>query len=255
MTVTDPAAAQAVNDFLGLPIAELSFSEVVDSVFARADAQSFSFVVTPNVDHVVQLDRLRNMPDGRAFAAAYEAAALVLCDSRILQKLARLSGRSLPLVAGSDLTRALLTDPRAAKRTVAVVGGSPDLLSALAARVPQIRFVQHTPPMSLLRDEAAMAVIVRFVAEMRADIVFFAVGAPQSEIVAHRCLQAAKACGVGLCVGASFEFIVGHKRRAPRWVQQLSLEWAFRLLSEPRRLWRRYLVEGPRILAIWARHR
>lgn len=253
--MANPTFDAATTDFLGLPIAELSFGEVLDYVFARADAQSFSYVVTPNVDHVVRLDRLREVSDGRAFAAAYAAAALVLCDSRILQKLARLSGRSVPLVPGSDLTRALLADPRASGRTVAVVGGSSDLLSTLVERLPQIHFVHHTPPMGLLRDEAAMLAIERFVTEARADIVFFAVGAPQSEIVAHRCLQAARACGIGLCIGASLEFIVGDKRRAPRWVQKLSLEWAFRLLSEPRRLWRRYLVEGPRILAIWARHR
>ena len=242
-------------DFLGLPIALLPFGEAVDAVFARADTDTFSYVVTPNVDHVVRLDRMRGEPVGHAFAAAYEAAALVLCDSRILQRLARLSGLDLPLVPGSDLTRALLDDPRIAGRTVAVVGGGEELLSALEGRVPGVRFVQHRPPINLLRDEAAMAAIERFVAETRADIVFFAVGAPQSEIVAYRCLAASRSRGVGLCVGASLEFIVGDKRRAPDWMQRAGLEWAFRLGSEPRRLWRRYLVEGPRIFAIWVRRR
>ena len=242
-------------NFLGLPIALLPFGEAVDAVFARADADTFSYVVTPNVDHVVRLDRLPGEPVGRAFAAAYEAAALVLCDSRILQRLARLSGLSLPLVPGSDLTRALLADPRIAGRTLAVVGGGEELLSALDQRVPGVRFVQHRPPMNLLRDGEAMAAIERFVAETRADIVFFAVGAPQSEIIAHRCLAADRSRGVGLCVGASLEFIVGDKRRAPGWMQRAGLEWAFRLGSEPRRLWRRYLVEGPRIFVIWARRR
>ena len=57
--------------------------------------------------------------------------------------------------------------------------------------------------------------------------------------------------GVGLCIGASIEFLSGAKRRAPLWVRRLRIEWAFRLASEPRRLWRRYLIEGPRIFAIW----
>jgi exopolysaccharide biosynthesis WecB/TagA/CpsF family protein len=60
---------------------------------------------------------------------------------------------------------------------------------------------------------------------------------------------------VALCIGASIEFLSGARRRAPRWMQRAGLEWAFRLLSEPRRLWRRYIVEGPRIFVIWYRWR
>jgi N-acetylglucosaminyldiphosphoundecaprenol N-acetyl-beta-D-mannosaminyltransferase len=59
--------------------------------------------------------------------------------------------------------------------------------------------------------------------------------------------------GVGLCIGASVDFVLGDRPRAPRWVQRLNLEWAFRLASEPARLWRRYLVEGPRIFLLFWR--
>lgn len=240
--------------FLGLPIARLSFNEVIDAVFARADARTFSYIVTPNVDHVVRLDRSsRGGAIEAAFAAAYCAAALVLCDSRILARLARLSGHTLPVVPGSDLTRVLLADSRILDRTVGIVGGGPNLLSALALQVPRVHFLQHRPPMNVARDEVARAEIERFVATIRADIIFFAIGAPQSEIVAHCCLKAGGSQGVGLCVGASLEFIVGDKRRAPGWVQRIGMEWAFRLASEPQRLWRRYLVEGPRIFLIWVR--
>jgi UDP-N-acetyl-D-mannosaminuronic acid transferase (WecB/TagA/CpsF family) len=66
-------------------------------------------------------------------------------------------------------------------------------------------------------------------------------------------IQLKGATGVGLCIGASLEFLTGAKRRAPLWLQRLGLEWLFRLLTEPRRLWRRYLVEGPRIFVLWWR--
>lgn len=270
MTTTAPSATK--TNFLDLPIANLSFDAAIEAVFARADAAVFSYVVTPNVDHVVRLDRAAHPavrpvapdptsgpvlsdPIGAAFVAAYDAAALVLCDSRILRGLGRLSGHDLQLVPGSDLTRAVLADPRIAARTIVIVGGQAALLSALQRRVPQARFIQFCPPMNVLRDEAALVEIERFVAETCADIVFFAIGAPQSEIIAHRCLRAGDSRGVGLCIGASLEFIVGDKRRAPYWMQRYGLEWLFRLASEPRRLWRRYLVEGPRIFLIWARRR
>lgn len=242
-------------EFLGLPIAPLTLEQTVETVLVRADAEDFAYVVTPNVDHIVRLDASRGQPVGEAFAAAYRAAALTLCDSRILQRLAQLSGLALPLVPGSDLTRVLLEDPRLKGRTVAIVGGPEALVTALERRCPGITFVQHRPPMNVLGDEAAMAAIERFVAETRADILFFAIGAPQSEIAAHRCLRGGASRGVALCTGASLEFVIGEKRRAPRWMQRISLEWAFRLASEPRRLSRRYLVEGPRIFQIWAHWR
>lgn len=243
--------------FLGLPIARLTLDEAVDAVLRGADAAHFSYVVTPNVDHVVRLDRLRRAGDGQAdaFADAYADAGLVLCDSRILQRLAKLSGIDLPLVPGSDLTRALLADPRMAGRSVVIVGGSETLVAALERVVPGMRLTQMRPPMGVLRDPVAMAGIETFVAEQRADVVLFAMGAPQSEIAARRCLQAGRSRGIGLCIGASLEFIIGEKRRAPQWMQRIGIEWAFRLGSEPRRLWRRYLVEGPRIFLIWAKQR
>lgn len=248
-------SAGAPVGFLGLRFQAATLDEALDEVFARADGHAFTYLVTPNVAHVVMLDRAGREPEAAAFAAAYADAAATLCDSRVLARLARLSGLSLAVVPGSDLTRALLADPRLGGRTVAAVGGSAALVPALIASVPGVRFVQHRPPMGALRDPAALDAIEGFVAATRADIVIFAIGAPQSEIAAHRCLGAGRSRGVALCTGASLEFVTGEKRRAPRWMQRAGVEWAFRLASEPRRLWRRYLIEGPRVFAIWARHR
>ncbi len=241
--------------FLGLRMARLSLDQAVDHVIAGAAGGTYSYVVTPNVDHVVQLHQSRSDSRVASFAEAYTAAGLVLCDSRILQRLARLSGLALPVVPGSDLTRAMIEDPRMSGRTIAIIGGSSTLVPALERLVTGIVFTQLRPPMNVLANDAAMADIERFVANQRADVVLFAMGAPQSEIAAHRCLRSGRARGIGLCVGASLEFIIGEKRRAPRWMQRIGLEWAFRLGSEPRRLWRRYLVEGPRIFAIWLREK
>jgi len=101
----------------------------------------------------------------------------------------------------------------------------------------------------------ARAAVADFVIASEPDVVLFAVGAPQSELLCAEIAARGGARGVALCIGASLEFLTGAKRRAPRWMQRAGLEWLFRLLSEPRRLWRRYLVEGPRIFAIWWRWR
>ena len=107
--------------------------------------------------------------------------------------------------------------------------------------------------MGLRHNEHARNEVIEFIESENPHLVLLTVGAPQSEIIAAALGSRSRVGGVALCVGASLEFLTGAKRRAPRTLQVLSLEWAFRLLSEPRRLWRRYLLTGPRIIAIWWR--
>lgn len=101
--------------------------------------------------------------------------------------------------------------------------------------------------MGVLQKPDALQDIVRFVEREQAHYVLFAIGCPQSEIIAQQCVVAGQSVGVGLCIGASIEFLLGRKKRAPLWMQRMSLEWGYRLYKEPGRLWKRYLVKGPRI--------
>ena len=166
-----------------------------------------------------------------------------------------LSDIALPVVPGSDLTADLLAPPRRWSR-IAVVGGDAALRTAIVRRYPDIEWLFHYPPMGLRSDPAAArSMVCEFVERSGCDLTIFAVGAPQSEICCAELKSRGKARGVAICVGASLEFLAGIKRRAPLWMQRASLEWLHRLASEPARLWRRYLVEGPRIFAIWWRHR
>lgn len=232
--------------FLGVDFDRLSRAAAVARVGALAGDGAFAYVVTPNVDHIVQLHRAED----QELAASYQAATLCLCDSRILARLARWSGLALPVVAGSDLTRDLL-EAALPSCKIAVVGGDAALHQALEARFPRFRWSFHHPPMGVRRNAAARAAIADFVETTAADVVFLAIGAPQSEIVCAEIGARGQARGVALCIGASLEFLTGAKSRAPHWMQRASLEWLYRLLSEPRRLWRRYLVDGPRIFWIW----
>lgn len=239
--------------FLGVTFDILGEDEALDAVLAAARSPEFRFVVTPNVDHVVHLHDAAT--SGSAIERSYRQAWLTLCDSRILALLARWSGVILPVVAGSDLTARLLPDPRFAGLHCLVVGGSPETMARLRQRFPQYRWSQFIPPPGVLHDAAAQQSIVEAVTETAADLVFMAFGFPQSERVCAMVRESGRARGVALCIGASLEFVTGEKRRAPLAFQQLRLEWLYRLLTEPRRLWRRYLVVGPRIFAIWARAR
>ena len=107
--------------------------------------------------------------------------------------------------------------------------------------------------MGLRNKPEAIADCAQFVADHPARYVFICVGSPQQEMVAKACLDRGDCVGLGLCVGASLDFIGGRVLRAPKWMQQLRLEWFYRLISEPKRLWKRYLLEGPKIFWLWAK--
>jgi exopolysaccharide biosynthesis WecB/TagA/CpsF family protein len=154
-------------------------------------------------------------------------------------------------VTGSDLTVRLLRDPRMEEGRIAVVGGDSELLAAVAQQIPRATLLHHVPPMGVRRNVAAQEVIAEFVESSQSGLTLFAIGAPQSEVICNLILRRGQANGVALCIGASLEFMIGAKQRAPTWMQRMGAEWLFRLLSEPRRLWRRYLVEGPRIFRLW----
>ncbi len=242
-------------EFLGLGFAALDMAGAIAWIREAMTAERFRYVVTPNVDHLVRLHTGQSEPWHRAFVAAEAAADLTLNDSRILARLAGLSGIDLPLVPGSDLTRILLAAGAFPGTRVALIGGSAAEAAWLRRQLARAEVLHLEPPMGVLRDVAVQQSIADYIETERPALTLFAIGAPQSEIVAHGVQQRGRAGGVGLCIGASIEFLTGNKRRAPRAMQRLNLEWAFRLLSEPRRLWRRYLVEGPKIFAIWARWR
>ncbi len=209
----------------------------------------FQYVVTPNVQHVVNMQN-----DTSGLTELYNRAWLSLCDGRFLPLLARFSGLTLPSVSGSDLTESLV--PRLAKEGVRAVtiGPQPEDVEALRQRYPGLQVEGHTPPFGFLKKEEEIQACVDFVASRQAQVVFLAVGTPRQEVLADRMARDPRIRGVGLCCGASIDFLVGRQNRAPLWMQKYYLEWFHRLMSDPKRLARRYLIEGPRIFAIAARY-
>lgn len=236
-------------NFLDLHFDRLSFKDVKDRLRAAGPGTHYAYLVTPNVDHMVRLHR---EPELRRL---YEEADLCVCDSRILRFLARLRGVDLPLVAGSDLCAALFGEVVQPGDRIAVVGADRACVDQMRARFPQLDFVHFEPPMGLRANRDARRSAADFVASVNARFTLLAVGSPQQEMIAHEVRALAGAGGIALCIGAGLDFIVGKQKRAPAWMQKLGLEWSHRLLTNPRRLWRRYLVEDIRIFPIWMRWR
>ena len=234
-----------ITEFLGVRFNALSLDAALAAIVARADRhESFAYVATPNVDHVVGLAR------EPARAALYDSAWLTLNDSRVLEAMAAASGRVLPATPGADIVERLFEEEIAPHEPVTIIGGDADTIEALIARYGLTNVHWHRAPMNLKHDPIAIANAAGFIAANPTRFVFLCVGAPQQEMVAWAASVRGDATGVGICCGASLEFLSGRAKRAPHWMRKARLEWLHRLGSEPRRLARRYLVDGPRVLPL-----
>lgn len=236
--------------FLGVGITLLDKAQVARWIEARPADAPFAYIVTPNAQHFVMLER---DADPR-FTAAYAGAAMRLCDSQVARGLARLLfGLDLPLVTGSDLTAWLFAHTIRPDDAITVIGSSDEVALRLRERYGLTRLAMHVPPMGFIRDPDAVAACVRFVQDNPGRYVFLAVGSPQSEILAARIKDAPGTAGCGLCVGASLMFITGLARRAPPVWRRLGLEWLHRLLANPRGHARRVFVDSLPLLPIAVR--
>jgi N-acetylglucosaminyldiphosphoundecaprenol N-acetyl-beta-D-mannosaminyltransferase len=218
-----------------------SIEEAVSNILAETQRR-FKYVVTPNVYHMVKL-----FDDPATIQPLFEGAWRVFCDSRVLSRLAWFSGVRLPVITGSDLTAHLIERAGRQGLTIAILGPTAAACDALTSQYPNLNVVVHTPPMGFITSEDEVQKCVDFVVGARASLVFLALGMPQQEILARHIANNPQARGVGLCIGASIDFLTGRQSRAPVLVQRAGLEWLHRLVSNPRRLASRYLLECPRI--------
>jgi N-acetylglucosaminyldiphosphoundecaprenol N-acetyl-beta-D-mannosaminyltransferase len=192
--------------------------------------------------------------DDPAYREVMDGADLVTPDGVPLVWALRLLGvDGATRVYGPDLTPILCERAAALGVPVGFYGGTPEVLEAMAAnllrRYPALQMAySHSPPFRpLTPDEEAR--VVASINRSGARILFVGLGAPKQERWMAEHKGAVEAVMVG--VGAAFDFLAGRKRQAPAILQRLGLEWLFRLLNEPRRLWRRYLYRNPRFVALF----
>ena len=223
MTVLDVLSSSEVPHvrrrtyFLGAPFDNIERNEVLNMLKACGPSTPFRYVVTPNVDHVVRMKR------DNALAPYYDHAWLSLCDSQPVSKLAKLVSLNLPLVTGSDLTATVFTSIIQSGDRITLIAANDRIVDELERAYPGVQFRAFVPPGNVWSDPAAFQACVDFVVAEPARFVFIAIGAPQSEKIAHAISAHPGAKGVGFCIGASLEFITGAKKRAPIWMRRVGV--------------------------------
>jgi N-acetylglucosaminyldiphosphoundecaprenol N-acetyl-beta-D-mannosaminyltransferase len=229
-------------NILGLPIDNCTMHEALQKIVGYVEGHQFSFAATPNVDFVIKARKDPVLRD------LYEKANLVVADGVPLLWASRMLGTPLQeRINGTDLFER--TCELAAERgySVYLLGGNPgaarNACKKLVARLPELRIAGwECPPYGFGGDVDENLKVQARIRESGAQILFLGFGTPKQEkwISAYG-REAGISFAVG--VGISFSFVGGEIKRAPRWMQHGGLEWLWRLLKEPKRLWKRYLVE------------
>lgn len=190
-------------------------------------------IFTANLDH------FRLLNEDERFRQAYAAANLITLDSEFLRRYFFPSGR---VVKGSDLVAVFAERARTAPVDYMVIGNSgPELLERVVGYAPKATFV---PKHGFIDRPADVEAITAACKAAAPRVIFIAVGAPRSEILAARLRQAGVTAPSILCCGASFDFLDGSQRRAPPFFQKVGLEWLHRLTTNPGRLGPRYLKDA-----------
>ena len=237
------------RDILNVRVDATTCADATARVLAWARKRRSCYVCLATVNNIMEARA------SREYQRVMRQADLVTSDGMPLVWLLRWLGvPNAARVYGPDLMPLVLADAATQGVPVGFYGGLPSalphLLRSVTTRFPELKvgYAWAPPFRALSRDEDQKAVQAINNAGVR--ILFVGIGSPKQDYWMH----AHKGCvnAVMLGVGAAFDFLAGTKPQAPRWMQRSGLEWLFRLCTEPRRLWRRYLSRNPRfaILAL-----
>jgi len=211
-----------------------------------ADVSGFKFVVTPNVQHFIALDE---RPD---IKKCYERAYLTLCDSKVVQRLGLFIKKPIRnVVLGSDLTEYYFENVLEGDVRVMIVGSTERDIQNIKNRYGIENLYHYAPPMGFIESEAEVKKTIAVVLGNKPEFLFIALGFPRQELIACRLESVADFDCAAFCIGASIDFLTGKQKRAPKIIQVMSLEWFYRFLMEPKRLFRRYFIEGLKIIPLF----
>lgn len=235
-------------------IDNLTMDETLDAIDSLIKEDNCSYVVTPNVDHIVQLEKDEELK------RVYENASLILTDGKPLIWIS--DWYKTPIkekISGSDLFPRVC-DLAAKKGYTMYLLGAAEGVADKAAKNLMNKYKglnivgTYSPPFGFEKDKLELKKIERQIQEVHPDILIVGLGCPKQEkYMYHHCKELDVPISFGL--GASIDFEAGNIKRAPRWMSEHGLEWLYRITQDPKRLAKRYLVDDMKIIRIARKYR
>jgi N-acetylglucosaminyldiphosphoundecaprenol N-acetyl-beta-D-mannosaminyltransferase len=216
-----------------------NFSDFIQRIYELSESQKSSYVCFANVHMVMEAYK------DPLFNEVMDKADLVTPDGRPLSLYMRLfDGIKQARVAGMDVVPALVAEADKRGKSVFFYGSTDDILDKIKERMakdfPNARLAgTYSPPFRQLTEEED-AEIVKMINDSKPDLLFVALGCPKQEKWMSSHKDRVEACMLG--VGQAYLTFTGMEKRLPQWARNLSLEWVYRLVQDPKRLWKRYLV-------------
>ncbi|GAB1790263.1 glycosyltransferase [Priestia megaterium] len=223
-------------------ISALTFEETVNQIQTWSSNKKRSYVCICNTHSLVTAYK------NEQFRDALENSALNTPDGMpLVWGLKMLGFKRQNRVDGPNLMLKLCEDSGAKNTRIFLYGNTDENLKELEkelkAKYPDIKIVgKYSPPFRKLSQEEQES-IIRMINDSHADITFVSLGCPKQELWMYKNSQHIN--GIMIGVGAAFDFIIGKVKRPPMIFQKMGLEWLFRLLAEPKRLWKRYFYNNP----------
>lgn len=230
-------------------IDNLTMEEALVEIDRLIQAPQNAYVVTPNVDHIIQLER------GGALVDVYKKANLILTDGKPLVWISKLFGTPIKeKISGSDLFPRLCRMAADKDYTMFFLGAAEGVAHQAANNLMQkyngLKVVgTYSPPLGFEQDENEMNRIVEMIKAVSPHILIVGLGCPKQELfILHNKDNLGVPISLGL--GASLDFEAGCIKRAPKWMSENGLEWLYRFFQEPKRLFKRYFIDDIKILGL-----
>lgn len=235
--------------FLNTEVDNLSMEEAINEIDRLIQRRIPSYVVTPNVDHIVKLEH------DEEFRQVYEEADLILTDGMPLIWISKLKKNPIKeKVSGSDLFPKVC-DMASKKGYKVFLLGAAEGVAAKAAKNLKNKYNgldivgTYSPSYGFEKNDEEIEKIISMINKIQPDILAVGLGAPKQEKFLYKYKKRLNV-PVSLAIGASIDFEAGNINRAPKWMQKNGLEWFYRLYKEPKRMFKRYLVDDLKIIKI-----
>lgn len=235
--------------FLNIEVDNLTMSEAIEAVDKIIKNRKASYVVTPNVDHIVKLEQ------DKEFQEVYENADLILTDGMPLIWISKLKGNPIKeKVSGSDFFPKVCELARDKGYSVFLLGAAEGVADKAAENLKEkyngLNIVgTYSPSYGFEKKGDEIKKIINIINEVKPDILAVGLGAPKQEKFLYKYKDKLNV-PISLAIGASIDFEAGNINRAPRWMQNCGLEWFYRLCKEPKRMFKRYIIDDFKIFKI-----
>lgn len=240
--------------FMNTDIDNLTMAETLNEIDKLIQKKNCSYVVTPNVDHIVRLEKDEELQK------VYKNASLILTDGKPLIWISKWYKTPIKeKISGSDLFPRVCQLVANKNYTMYLLGAAEGVADTAARNLmkkyPGLNIVgTYSPPFGFEKNEQEMNKIKTQIQDVHPDILIVGLGCPKQEkFMYYHCKELGVPISFGL--GASIDFEAGNIKRAPKWMSNHGLEWLYRFSKEPKRLFKRYFVDDLKIISVARKYR